>query len=188
LETADAAQRTGRQVVSPDHLDQQRGRIAVGHDRSRCDPLAILRHHAAGAAGGDVDPRHGPTALDANTATPGSPGEGGGDLAGSADRHRKSELLTEAGEHPSEQTAARTVRCEIGVEGVAGEEQSGRLAVEHLFHHSPHRQQCQPGEVERAVDPGGPQQPPRRTDGGNGRNNDAISGPPTRVHCSYRRR
>jgi hypothetical protein len=80
--------------------------------------------------------------------------ERGGQLRGPALRCREAVLLAQPAQHPAEQAAARRLRREVGMEGIAGQQPGGAVPAEALLGEPPHRED---GEPQEAQEPSGPE-------------------------------
>jgi len=72
----------------------------------------------------------------------------GRQLSGATLGHRPPVLLTETGEHPGEEAARGDVGPDIGVHGVAGQQERGALPGELLAGEATDREQRLAGEIE----------------------------------------
>lgn len=86
-----------------------------------------------------------------------------GEGLGAALWHRKSDLLSQHRKEPAEDPTTSAIGVDIGVHGVPGQEKSCPFTPEPLGSKAPHRQDSQPGQIQRArrTDPaqGGDQGP-----------------------------
>jgi hypothetical protein len=145
----EAGEQAGREVVLADQPAEQH----LGVD--------VAQHGPAGADGraADLD-ADGPAALDDHAVGGGAaaqrpalgdepPGEGAGQLTGAALGHGVADGLADHGEQPAEHAARRRLGGQVGVQGVAGEQQAAAGAAERLVRHPPDGQQGEAGEVEQ---------------------------------------
>ncbi len=143
------------QARGQEHLAEQPGvqgrRRHVGEDRAAgCDDRAVGQPHAVGATAADqhLGDRGVRPDLHAERFRPGSqrPGED----AGAALRHREADVLAEHGQQPAEHAAAGTVGRDVGVHGVAGEQQAPAVAAEGLLAQPAHGRHREPRQAQGA--------------------------------------
>ena len=153
-------------MLEADEVGEERGRVAVGDDRSiGADRGPISENHADRTSPLDLDARNPGIAVHRGTEAVQPSHERVRERLGAAFGDGESVALSQTREDPTEQPATGHLGPEIGVQRRAGEQQAGRLAVEFLGEEAAQRQQRPPPQIEGAADPSGPEQPEARPEG-----------------------
>jgi hypothetical protein len=147
-------QRVGRQQP----LVQRRGGDVGQHRPAGPHGQPGRGVHGTRPAADHVDPVHPLPGLDLRAGRQRAAVQRRGQLPGPADRRREPVLLAQHHQQPAEHPTDRRVRRGVGVRGVAGQQQPGRLAAEQLRGHPAGRQ----GQEPRGAQQFGGAQPPRQ--------------------------
>lgn len=152
-------------MLAADQIPGQRRRADIGEDGPPgSDVVTGFECHSCCPAAVDLNGRDLSTSPDLGAMTFGSTDQGLYERVGASDRDGETNRVPEHHEQPPVQGAAHSVRRQVSVQGVAGEQNRAARSPESLLAEAAHRLRRHPGEAQQLAHPELPREPGRATD------------------------